>query len=231
MKYNLFPVSVVRYICKSISSKDRKSMMNSVDLQIEKGHYQKGYLTPKYQTEYTLFQDNCPSYWQKLKKSFYDACHYYIKETGFAGSSYGGKGYTLTDSEAWAFQSYKSLNDSQEEIRNNFGIYSPWHDHSPAYLAGVYYLKDPGDGSTGGTDFHNPVITRRDVVEVPPVENSWIIFPGWLQHRSVTLDVEDTRYVVAANMYSIMQNQSPYNDWEDEIPQSPSMKNLMFPQL
>ena len=78
MKYDLFPVQVVRYICKEISSKDRKDMMDSVDLQINKGHYQKGYLTPKYQTEYTLFQDNCPSYWQKLKKSFLESLVFMI---------------------------------------------------------------------------------------------------------------------------------------------------------
>ena len=37
--------------------------------------------------------------------------------------------------------------------------------------------------------------------EVLPMENTWIIFPSWLDHRSVQLPLEEPRYVVSADLY------------------------------
>ena len=37
--------------------------------------------------------------------------------------------------------------------------------------------------------------------EILPMENTWIIFPGWLSHRSVQLPLEEPRYVVSGNLY------------------------------
>ena len=37
--------------------------------------------------------------------------------------------------------------------------------------------------------------------EILPMENTWIIFPGWLAHRSRQLPLEEPRYVVSGNLY------------------------------
>ena len=37
--------------------------------------------------------------------------------------------------------------------------------------------------------------------EILPIENTWIIFPGWLGHRSCQLPLEEPRYVVSGNLY------------------------------
>ena len=38
--------------------------------------------------------------------------------------------------------------------------------------------------------------------EILPIENTWIIFPGWLAHRSRQLPLEEPRVVIAANAYA-----------------------------
>jgi hypothetical protein len=101
----------------------------------------------------------------------------------------------FTGSGAWAYKGWESLNKGED---------NPWHDHNPAFLSGVYYLHDPGDGTSGGTEFHDPRTppahgTRMQ--EIMPIENTWIIFPGWLSHRSRQLPLEEPRYVVSGNLY------------------------------
>ena len=43
--------------------------------------------------------------------------------------------------------------------------------------------------------------------EILPMENTWIIFAGWLAHRSRQLPLEEPRYVVSGNLYVKV------NDW------------------
>ena len=67
----------------------------------------------------------------------------------------------------------------------------------------------PGDGTTGGTEFHDPRTAPAHgtrMQEILPIENTWIIFPGWLSHKSVQLPLEEPRYVVAANLYVKINN-------------------------
>ena len=101
----------------------------------------------------------------------------------------------FTHSGAWCYKGWRSLNNNQS---------NPWHHHNPAFLSGVYYLKVPGDGSSGGTEFHDPrtapaLGTRFQ--SIAPQEYTWAIFPGWLSHKSNFVDTDEARYVIAANMY------------------------------
>jgi len=192
--HDLFPTSVVRVNCSSLlTNEDRQMMMQSVDQLIEMGLYTQNELTPKYQTHVILFQDDAPEIWKQLRTSFYGACKTYLEVVkDFTGNQ---DALEFTGSGAWCYKGWKSLN----AVETN-----PYHHHNPAFLSGVYYLRVPGDGTTGGTEFHDPrtapaIGTRNKILT--PIENSWVIFPGWLQHRSNFVETEEPRYVIAANAY------------------------------
>ena len=186
MKYDLFPSHVVRSKCPSITPKDKQDMMACTDWMIEQKMYEDNELVPKYQTYVMLFMDEAPAVWLKLREEFYQACRNYLATVdGFVQNQ---EALEFTGSGAWVYK----------------GEYNLWHDHNPSFLSGVYYLHDPGDGTKGGTEFHDPRIAAAygtRMQEILPIENTWIIFPGWLNHRSVQLGLDEPRYVVAANLY------------------------------
>ena len=193
MKYDLFPTHVIRSKCPSITPEDKQEMINSSDLLIKNGYYTDDEQTPKYQTDVLLFRDDAPAVWQKLRQEFYEACRVYLKSvTEFCKNQ---DAIEFTGSGAWIYKGWKDLNKGES---------NPWHSHIPAFLSGVYYLHDPGDGTTGGTEFHDPRVAPAQGVrmqEILPIENTWIIFPGWLSHRSVRLPLDEPRYVVSGNLY------------------------------
>ena len=193
MKSNLFPTEVVRSKCPSITPHDKQEMIACTDWMIEQKMYADNQLTPKYQTDVILFRDDAPPIWQKLREEFYQACSNYL--TVVNGFIQNQDALEFTGSGAWVYKGWMSLN----KIESN-----PWNDHNPTFLAGVYYLHDPGDGTGGGTEFHDPRKSEAHgtrMQEILPMENTWIIFPGWLAHRSVQLPLEEPRYVVSGNLY------------------------------
>tara|TARA_R100000234_G_scaffold84359_1_gene53544 strand:- start:47 stop:655 length:609 start_codon:yes stop_codon:yes gene_type:complete len=193
IRYDCFPTHVVRSKCPSITPQDKENMKDSADWLIDNGFYVDNELTPKYQTPLALFRDDAPAVWLKLREEFYHACRNYL--TVVDDFCQNQDALVFTDSSAWMYKGWKSLNEKET---------NPWHDHNPAFLSGVYYLHDPGDGTTGGTEFHDPRKAEAQGIrmqEIMPMENTWIIFPGWLAHRSVQLDLEEPRYVVSGNLY------------------------------
>jgi len=194
IKYDLFPTHIVRSKCTSITPQDKKEMVDCTDWMIEQGMYTDNDLTPKYQTSVILFRDDAPPVWQKLRQEFYQACTNYLQVVeGFCANQ---QALEFTGSGAWVYKGWDSLNKTQS---------NPWHDHNPAFLSGVYYLHDPGDGTTGGTEFFDPRTAPAHTTrmqEIAPIENTWIIFPGWLGHRSRQLPLEEPRYVVSGNAYA-----------------------------
>ena len=193
LNYEVFPTHIVRSKCLSITPEDKKEMMDCTDWMIEQGMWTDNDLTPKYQTSVILFRDDAPPIWQKLRGEFYQACQNYLESVNnFCGNQ---DSLEISGSGAWVYKGWKSLNKAES---------NPWHDHNPAFLAGVYYLHDPGDGTTGGTEFHDPRTAPAHgtrMQEILPIENTWIIFPGWLGHRSRQLPLEEPRYVVSGNLY------------------------------
>ena len=193
MSYQLFPTHLVRSKCPSITPQDKQEMMECTDWMIKQKMYNNNEFTPKYQTWVMLFRDDAPPIWKKLREEFHQACKNYLETVD--NFTKFPEGIQFTGFGAWVYKGWESLNKTES---------NPWHDHNPAFLSGVYYLHDPGDGTTGGTEFHDPRVapaigTRMD--EILPMENTWIIFPGWLSHRSSQLPLEEPRYVVAANAY------------------------------
>ena len=193
IKYACFPTYIVRSKCPSITPQDKQEMMDCIDWMIDQGMYTESELVPKYQTHVILFRDDAPPVWKKLREEFYNACRNYLENVdSFCPNQYA---LDITGSGAWAYKGWKSI-DQQES--------NPWHAHNPAFLAGVYYLHDPGDGTSGGTEFHDPRMSEAHgtrMQEILPIENTWIIFPGWLPHRSRQLPLEEPRYVVSGNLY------------------------------
>ena len=192
--YDLFPTHIVRSKCPSITPQDKKEMMDCTDWMIEQGMYTDNDLTPKYQTAVILFRDDAPPIWQKLRQEFYNACDKYLQVVeGFCANQ---QALEFTGSGAWVYKGWESLNKTQS---------NPWHDHNPAFLSGVYYMHVPGDGKSGGTEFFDPRTAPAHTTrmqEIAPIENTWIIFPGWLGHRSRQLPLEEPRYVVSGNAYA-----------------------------
>ena len=193
MKYACFPSYIVRSKCPSITPQDKQEMMDCTDWMIDQGMYNESELIPKYQTHVILFRDDAPAIWLKLREEFYNACRLYLKSVdSFCPNQ---NSLDFTGSGAWVYKGWKSI-DQQES--------NPWHSHNPACLAGVYYLHIPGDKTTGGTEFHDPRMSEAHgtrMQEIAPMENTWIIFPGWLPHRSRQLPLEEPRYVVSGNLY------------------------------
>ena len=193
MNYECFPTHIVRSKCPSITPQDKQEMMACTDWMIEEGMYADNELTPKYQTLVMLFRDDAPAIWLKLREEFHNACRNYLENVdNFCQNQ---DKLVFTGSSAWAYKGWESLNKT---------VSNPWHDHNPAFLSGVYYLHDPGDGTSGGTEFHDPRTAPAHgtrMQEIVPIENTWIIFPGWLGHRTVYCATENPRYVVSGNLY------------------------------
>jgi len=201
MTYECFPTHIVRSRCPSITPQDKQEMMDCTDWMIEQGMYTDNELTPKYQTATILFRDDAPPIWLKLREEFYKACRNYLyKVNNFVQNQ---DVLDFTGSNAWAYKGWKSIDQKET---------NPWHDHNPTFLAGVYYLHDPGDGTAGGTEFHDPRLSSAHgtrMQEILPMENTWIIFPGWLPHRSCQLPLEEPRYVVSGNLYVKVKDGCP----------------------
>ena len=193
MKYECFPTHIVRSKCPSITPQDKQEMMACTDWMIEQGMYTQNEFTPKYQTLVMLFRDDAPAIWLKLREEFHNACRNYLENVDSFVQNQDE--LEFTGSGAWAYKGWESLDQSEG---------NPWQDHNPAFLSGVYYLHDPGDGTCGGTEFHDPRTAPAHgmrMQEIIPIENTWIIFPGWLGHRSRQLPLEEPRYVVSGNLY------------------------------
>ena len=193
INYEVFPTHVIRSKCPSITSQDKQDMMDCTDWMIEQGMYTDNELTPKYQTDVILFRDDAPAVWKKLRQEFYNACGTYLQVVSEFCQNQNA--LEIAGSGAWVYKGWHSIDQKET---------NPWHDHNPAFLSGVYYLHDPGDGTCGGTEFHDPRTAPAHgtrMQEILPIENTWIIFPGWLAHRSRQLPLEEPRYVVSGNAY------------------------------
>lgn len=195
---DIFPTRVMKFLVKDlIAGSDVELMIQDIDSMIrEDRHMQNTPLTPRYQSMPVLFNENFmqKQHWNKLARTFIDCCYIYTQQTqDFIRQP---DKMELTGVRGWFFKSQRSINHTQD---------APWHDHSPALLTGVFYLRVPGDHTReGGTMFRDPrgagSCVSRDV-EITPDELSWVIFPGWLGHCAHVCDTEDPRYVVAADCY------------------------------
>jgi hypothetical protein len=197
--FELFPTVVQRFdLREDITDLDRQSLIHDIDHMIDKElHLQINELTPKYQSLPVLFNDRFEyisrSHWRKLRDSFYQCCGQYLESTPNFCQNQGNLQPTWV--RAWFYKSDAVINQDQS---------NPSHNHAPALLTGVFYIHVPGDGNTGGTELidpRGPGQRGTRMCEITPINLTWLIFPGWMDHRSVWVDVQESRYVVAADCY------------------------------
>lgn len=190
----IFPTCVIQLdYSDTLTKEDQEIMIRDIDQLIKDNNYYDTSYHPKYQTNTNLFDINNKDVWIKLRSTFIESCHYYIQNV--PNLIYNQEALQPYYTNAWACKNWKSLNEV---------TIPPWHNHNPAFLTGVFYLKIPGDKNYGGTEFGDPRFpqcnSNTNYMSIP-TEFTWSIFPGWIHHRSVYIDSEEPRYVISANIY------------------------------
>lgn len=85
------------------------------------------------------------------------------------------------------------------------------HNHSPAFLSAVYYLKVPPALSSGeaGTFFVNPLphslASPHPGVAIPAAEGRLVVFPSWIVHGPLMLGApsSDARTIIAIDAHLV----------------------------
>lgn len=200
-KLEVFPTTLIRFNLNHIFTDNEVCLMvNDINKWIdEKENLQLNEFTPKWQSVPFLFTEKNIEdklHWKKLKTSFEHACFQYVQTVpNFCNNQ---NQLDCVHSRAWFYKK-----DS-----TTFNEDNPWHNHYPSFLSGVFYLKGNNDRDTfiPGTVFCDPrqppSSSTRDV-QVEGLTLSWLIFPGWMTHKSSrSVDEKNSeRYVVAADCY------------------------------
>lgn len=193
--FELFPTTILKFDLAGVFTKEEIDLMiNDVNqicnidnlMQINEQ-------TPKHQSKPILFQENIPPYWQKLKQSFLQCCKSYLEIVD--KFTLNQDTLEFTHARAWFYKGWKSLNETQV---------NPWHNHNPSFLSGVFYLKLPEESKSSGTEFSDPRVAESHCAanqSVEGTEYTWVIFPGWLYHKSGNCDTEVPRITIAADSY------------------------------
>lgn len=196
-----FPTILKRYdVSDIITEQDVADMIADIN-DIHENHQewmQLDDLTVRYQCKPILFNRDYPyadkAHWQRLAQTYVDACYEYTMSVPDRLKNHDS--LDLAGIRAWFYKS----NDESWKLNPN----RVYHNHSPSYLSGVFYLHVPGDLSQGGTEFcdpRGPGSKGNRNIEVTPVNLCWIIFPGWMDHAAGRADSDQWRYTIAADSY------------------------------
>lgn len=183
-KYNVFPTLIMQFnVTDVITDSDQNELVSLIDNLCENADAVDKYVNPQIQSKTFLFDETSPPVMKKLQQSFVNCCNTYFKESNQYNIEY-------VKSRAWFFKTWKSL----EQLNQ-------YHNHSPALLSGVFYLKN----TKTGTIFRNPNLSAMDQTPIsfPPNEGSWIIFPSAILHTNDVVTSENPRYIIAADYYGI----------------------------
>jgi len=129
--------------------------------------------------------------WKQIHQDFFSACELYIvNSTSLLGEDFF-KQHTPAHTRGWFYKSDKETFAEQGNAR---------HNHSPAFLSGVYYLK-PNGGE--GTSFQDPRtwVHNPKGADLQAAEGYWVIFPSSLIHETMGTTADDPRYVIACDLY------------------------------
>jgi len=189
---NIFPIKVFRFDCShDIDGSYVDGLTRLIDDEISEGYYWSRDDSPKYQTSRNLFElDNA----SLIRDLFKRAAYLYMVNSPDTFNR--DLGITISDCNGWGYRSNSESNGSEDR--------GPWHNHNPSPITGVFYLKMPSDDNTCGTEFYNPLgmlKSSHDVTRLDPINLNWLIFPGWLQHRSIMSHSQEYRYVIAADCF------------------------------
>jgi len=194
-KSEIFPTTIVSVdVSDFITKQDQQDLIREIDAMCQKPELlHLNDLAPLVQSKPFVFGHDQSAVWLKLRRSFQMACEAYVKNT--AQFVTNQEELFFTTCRAWF---YKSNSDDQKKSGQ------PWHNHNPSFLSGAFYLKIPSDAEPAGTEFldpRHPSAHRNKTYEIVPLELTWTIFPGWLNHRAGVITSKDYRYVIAADSY------------------------------
>jgi hypothetical protein len=162
---------------------------NKIDLEIKE-------TIPLYQSKPILFHEKSPNLFsEKLLNLFLQGCNLYLENVkNFCRNQ---KSIFFTQANSWFYCGWPDLNKTQD---------NPWHAHSPAFLSGIFYLKNSGNPYTTGTEFHDPRGPWTHTSESSFTlgnQGHLVIFPGWLYHKPMNdPDNKEKRYTVACDVYA-----------------------------
>jgi hypothetical protein len=198
-KVELFPTTLLRVDVQSFFSEEDIILMKSEIESIieEKTNMQINDETPNWQSLPILFNEKKVKnieVWNKLRYTFHQSVMTYLSNAEEFIKNQNS--INIISSRAWFYRSStKSLN--HQASPNN-----PTHNHNPSFLSGVFYLDVPEDCNGGGTIFCDTrQLPSLREFHLNPVNLSWVIFPGWMNHRTGEFDTEGVRYVIAADSY------------------------------
>jgi hypothetical protein len=127
--------------------------------------------------------------WELLHNDFIDACKSYMSLSSIFSDF--SDGFDFVDAKGWFYKSDKLTFSKQGTNR---------HNHIPALLSGVYYLKLNGGGGTEFFDSRVWTFKPRSAA-INAEEGYWVIFPSDLMHDTMGTDSVNPRYVVACDLY------------------------------
>ena len=191
----LYPTSIIQCDWSTyFSSSDVEDMIQDVDKIIDqKILMQYDEQSPKHQSKPILFKEDRPEVCQKLKYTFLNSCKKYMNLV--EDFTHNKDNLQFTGERAWFYKGWSSLDNTQS---------NPWHNHTPSFLSGVFYLSIPNNLTDFGTEFADPRYNEFRNIRTQSIKSfplTWAIFPGWLNHKSVQCNLEIPRYVIAADSY------------------------------
>lgn len=187
--FEVFPTKIIQFdVSPVITQAVKDELVNQIDnlcnIKSENGPINLK-ANPAIQSRTFLFDDTAPECFKKLKESFLACCISYLEQVGQSSIQHA-------HSRAWFFKTWADLNQ-----KNDF------HNHTPATLSGVFYLKGTDHEYASGTVFENPNYTNIQdrVVSFDPKIGSWLIFPGNIYHKNDNIKSNIPRYVIAADFF------------------------------
>jgi hypothetical protein len=187
--FEVFPTKIIQFdVSEVITHEVRSDLVAQIDslceITTENGPIDTK-ANPSIQSKTFLFDEGSPECFKKLKETFLVCCNNYLEQVGQSSIQY-------VHSRAWFFKTWADLKQ-----KNDF------HNHVPAVLSGVFYLKGADHDRASGTIFENPNYTNIQdrVASFEPKIGSWIIFPGNIYHKNDDIKSNIPRYVVAADFF------------------------------
>ena len=81
LKAELFPTTTIKIdYSEEFNREDQEEMVKDIDHLIDINLYESPETHPLYQTKIILFNEDRPKIWQKLKRTFYHACYFYLEQ-------------------------------------------------------------------------------------------------------------------------------------------------------
>ena len=204
MKYrvdHIFPTEILTLdLSGEFTQLEIRSMTDHIDHMIESGQdMQLDDATPRYQCLPVLFRENAPELFSnRLRKLFFRACARYLRDV--KNFTVNQDAIVFTHTSAWFYCGWPEINSNSQ---------NPWHQHAPAFLSGVFYLRNAGDPETSGTIFHDPRGPWSHASRmryVPGTPGHLVVFPGWLYHKPMLDDNNrEKRYTIACNAYAAVR--------------------------